>query len=80
MAKKSKKAAVSMTPGRKAYERALENLQSEYEDYVAGNAEDDDFPSKGKQKKVAKQIAKLHNRLLKKSKIEDMDELDEDPE
>lgn len=73
-----KKAPVAMTPGRKAYERALENLLSEYEDYSLGNAEDDDFTTPGKQKKVAKQIAKLHNRLLKKSKIEDIDELDED--
>lgn len=77
---KNKKAAVKMTPGRKAYERALENLQSEYEDYSTGNAEDDDFTTPGKQKKVAKQIAKLHNRLLKKSKIEDIDELDEEVE
>lgn len=79
MAKKPK-AVVKMTPGRKAYERALENLQSEYDDYCEGEAEDADFPTPAKQRQVAKQIAKLHNRLLKKSKIENRDKLDEDPE
>jgi hypothetical protein len=72
-----KKAPVAMTPGRKAYQVALEGLGDSYEDYAEGKAEDDDFTTPGRQKKVAKQIAKLHNRLLKKSKIEDIDELDE---
>lgn len=73
-----KKAPVTMTPGRKAYEVALEGLGEKYEEFSEGNAEDEDFATAGKQKKVAKQIAKLHNRLLKKSKIEDIDELNED--
>lgn len=79
MAKKQK-AAVKMTPGRKAYEVALKDLGVAYEEFSEGNAEDDDFTTPGKQRKVAKQIAKLHNRLLKKSKIEDIDELDEEVE
>ena len=77
MAKKAK-APVAMTPGRKAYQIALDGLGENHESYSEGNAEDDDFTTPGKQKKVAKQIAKLHNRLLKRSKIDDIDELDED--
>lgn len=79
MAKKPK-AVVKMTPGRKAYEVALDAIELRYDDYCAGEADDADFPTPAKQRKVAKQIAKLHNRLLKKSKIENRDELDEDPE
>lgn len=79
MAKKPK-AVVKMTPGRKAYEAALDAIELRYDDYCAGKADDADFPTPAKQRKVAKQIAKLHNRLLKKSKIENRDELDEDPE
>lgn len=73
------KKAVPMTPSKKAYRLALDALSDAYEEFSEGNAEDDDFTSPGKQKKVAAQIAKLHNRLLKKSKL-DGDELDEDPE
>lgn len=78
MAKK-KKPAVKMTPGKKAYQVALKNLKCEHEDYMKGEAPDEDFPTPGKQKKVAKQIAKLHNRLLKKSGL-DNEEIDEDEE
>lgn len=67
------------TPTTKAKMIALDALSAEYEDYSEGNAEDEDFSSAGKQKKVAIQIAKLHNRLAKKWKLEDeVDELDED--
>lgn len=74
---KSKKKDV-LAPGKKAYALALEGLQAEYEDYSTGEAEDEDY-TPGKQKKVAAQIAKLHNRLLKKSGLADIyDELDDE--
>lgn len=74
---KSKKSS-SVTPGQKAYDVVLNAIETEYDEWSEGNAEDDDFTSPGKQKKVAKQLAKHHNRILKKSKLNDRDELDED--
>ena len=81
MAKTSKsKKPAKPTPGKKAYAVVCDAIQAEYEDWAEGNAEDDDFPSPAKQRKVAKQLAKIHNRLLKKIPEENRDELDEDPE
>lgn len=79
---KAKKAAkpAKPTPGKKAYSLLCDALSAEYDDYAAGNAEDDDFPTPAKQRKVAKQLAKLHNRMLKKIPEQNRDELDEDPE
>lgn len=78
MAKKEKiKKPVSLTPAKKAYDLALSGLRASYEEYSNGHATDEDFPSPGKQLRVAKQIAKLHNRLLGKSKLDGID-LDED--
>lgn len=78
MAKKPKKVEVPKpTPAKRAYLVALEGLNGAYESYRAGQVEDDDFPTPGKQKKVAKQIAKMHNRLNKKVAefgIEDLSE------
>lgn len=79
MAKKSKKPA-KPTPGKRAYLILIEGIAGAYATYAAGEAEDDDFPTPGKQKKVAKQLAKQHNRLLKKVPEFNIDELDEDPE
>jgi len=79
MAKKPTKVA-KPTPGSQAYRVVLAAISDKYDDYAAGEAEDDDFTTPGKQKKVAKQLAKHHNRILKKSKLTDIDELDEDPE
>jgi len=79
MAKKPTKVA-KPTPGSQAYRVVLQAISDKYDDYAAGEAEDDDFTTPGKQKKVAKQLAKHHNRILKKSKLSDIDELDEDPE
>lgn len=82
MAKKEKAAKpkkTATTPGSKAYEVALQAIKEAYDEWVAGEAEDDVFTSPGKQRKVAKQLAKQHNRILKKSKL-DGTELDEDPE
>lgn len=73
----AKKKPVALAPAKKAYQVALDGLRESYEDYSTGQAEDDDFPTPGKQKKVAKQIAKLHNRLLGKSKLDGL-ELEED--
>lgn len=66
-----------MTPAKKAYDLALAALRGSYEEYSNGQASDDEFTSPGKQLRVAKQIAKLHNRLLKKSKLDGL-ELEED--
>jgi hypothetical protein len=74
----AKKKAASVTPGQKAYAVVLDAIEGEYDEYAAGEAEDDDFTTPGKQKKVAKQLAKHHNRILKKSKLDDREELDED--
>jgi hypothetical protein len=79
MAKKQK-AAPKPTPGKKAYLVLLESLQAKYQEFAEGNAEDNDFTTPGKQKKVAKQIAKLHNRFIKKVPEFGIEELDEDPE
>jgi hypothetical protein len=76
---KTKKAA-KPTPGKKAYAVICEAIAEQYADYSTGGAEDDDFTTPGKQKKVAKQLAKIHNRLLKKIPEVGLDELDEDPE
>lgn len=78
MAKKEKiKKPVTLTPAKKAYQLALDALAKDYDSYSNGQAIDEDFPSPGKQLRVAKQIAKLHNRLLGKSKLDGID-LDED--
>lgn len=74
---KSKK-PVKPTPGSAAYRVVLEAIGDRYEEYAEGNAEDDDFTTPGKQKKVAKQLAKHHSRILKKSKLSGIDPLDED--
>lgn len=81
MAKKPKKAkkTVSMTPAKTAYQVALDNLYDTHSLYLAGQANDENHTTPGKQRKVAKQIAKLHNRLLKKSGLDGL-ELDEDAE
>lgn len=79
MAKKPKKPA-KPTPGKRAYLITIEGLQGAYKTYAEGQAEDDDFPTPAKQRKVAKQLAKIHNRLLKKVPEHNIDELDEDPE
>lgn len=76
MAKKEK-APVAMTPAKKAYDLALEGLRADYDQYSNGQANDEEFSSPGKQLRVAKQIAKLHNRLLKKSRLDGVD-LEED--
>lgn len=76
MAKKPK-APVSMTPAKKAYAIAIDALKGAHEEYTNGQAIDEDFTTPGKQVRVAKQIAKMHNRLLKKSKLDGL-ELDED--
>lgn len=77
MAKK-KGAAPKPTPGKKAYLLQIDALRADYEAYSEGEAEDDDFPTPAKQKKVAKQLAKMHNRLLKKVAEFNIEELDED--
>lgn len=77
--KKTKKPA-KPTPGKRAYLITIEGIAGAYESYSNGQADDDDFPTPGKQKKVAKQLAKMHNRLLKKVAEFNIDELDEDPE
>lgn len=77
MAKKPKKPA-KPTPGKRAYLITVEGLQGAYKTYAEGQAEDDDFPTPAKQRKVAKQLAKIHNRLLKKVSEFNLDELDED--
>lgn len=80
MAKSKKKAAPAKpTPGKKAYLLQIQGLATDYKMYAAGEAEDDDFPTPAKQRKVAKQLAKMHNRLLKKVAEFNIDELDEDP-
>jgi len=83
MAKPEKKAKKPFkpTPGKKAYAVLCTALQEAYAEYAAGEADDEDFTSPGKQKKVAKQIAKLHNRFASKKAPEfNFEELDEDPE
>lgn len=77
--KKAKKAA-KPTPGKAAYAAACDAIAEKYEEYAEGNAEDDNFTTPGKQRKVAKQLAKIHNRMLKKIPEQNRDDLDEDPE
>lgn len=78
MAKKEKaKKPAKVTPGSKAYQVVLDKIREAHEEWVAGEAEDDDFTTPGRQKKVAKQLAKHHNRILKKSKLDGL-EIDED--
>lgn len=76
MAKPEKKPK-KQTPGSKAYQVLVDAARGLYDEYAAGEADDDDFPSPGKQKKVAKQLAKHHNRLLKKGKLDGI-EIDEE--
>lgn len=79
MAKKPKaKAPPKPTPGKRAYLITIEGIAGAYATYAEGNAEDDEFPTPAKQRKVAKQLAKMHNRLLKKVPEHTIDELDED--
>lgn len=66
------------TPGKKAYILQIEKLRKLYRKYAEGEAEDDDFPTPAKQKKVAKQLANAHNRLLKKVPEFNFEELDAD--
>lgn len=64
------------TPGHKAQLVAMERIAKAYRKYASGEAEDDDFPTPAKQKKVAKQLANVHNRFNKKLPqfgIEDLD-------
>lgn len=77
MAKK-KVDLINITPGQAAYREALAAIKMRHEDWANGNVDDPKFSSPGKQKKVAKQLAKLFNRLLKKSKLEGIEDLDED--
>jgi hypothetical protein len=82
-AKKTKKtkAPVKVTAAKAAYQLALHALHAAHGEYATGMANDELFPTPGKQKKVAKQIAKLHNRLLSKSKLDGLElpeELDVD--
>lgn len=77
MAKKPKKVA-KPTPGKQAYLIICEGITGAYKTYAAGEAEDDQFPTPAKQRKVAKQLAKIHNRLLKKVPEFNLDELDEE--
>jgi len=79
MAKEKKKVAKRVTPGSKAYQVILDAIRNLHGDYADGEADDADFTTPGKQKKVAKQLAKHHNRLLKKSKL-DGTEIDEEGE
>lgn len=76
MAKKPKK-PVAVTPAKKAYQIAIDALAASYEEYSNGTAQDEDFSSPGKQLRVAKQVAKMHNRLLSKSKLDGI-ELEDD--
>lgn len=71
-------AAPTPNPGQKAYLITIEKLTKAYKKYAAGDAEDDDFPTPAKQKKVAKQIANHHNRLLKKVEAWNIEPLDAD--
>lgn len=77
MAKKQAEAP-KPNPGQKAYLITIEKLAKAYKKYAAGDAEDDDFPTPAKQKKVAKQLANHHNRLLKKVPDFGIEELDAD--
>lgn len=74
---KKPKAPVKLTAAKVAYQLALDSLVDAHQLYSTGLANDETFSSPGKQKKVAKQIAKLHNRLLSKSKLDGLG-LDED--
>lgn len=67
-----------MTPGKKAYFIAVQKLAKAHAKYNEGRADDDEFSTPAKQKKVAKQLAKFHNRLLKKLPELKIEELDED--
>lgn len=78
-ADKAKKVA-KPTPGSAAYRAVLKVIEEAHTEYSEGESDDADFTTPGKQRKVAKQIAKHHNRILKKSKLTDIEPLDEDPE
>lgn len=77
MAKKQSEAP-KPTPGQKAQLVAMERIAKAYRKYAAGEAEDDDFPTPAKQKKVAKQLANIHNRFNKKLPQFNIDDLDAD--
>ena len=66
------------TPGKKAYAVACEAIGEKYTEFLDGDSDDADFTTPGKQKKVAKQLAKLHNRLLKKCADAGIEPLDEE--
>ena len=74
------KKVVKPTPGSAAYRAVLGAIAEVHAEYEQGESDNADFTSPGKQRKVAKQIAKQHNRILKKSKLTDIDPLDEDSE
>lgn len=78
MAKKPKAPPPKPTPGKRAYLITIEGIAGAYKSYAEGTAEDDDFPTPAKQRKIAKQLAKMHNRLLKKVAEYKIAELDED--
>ncbi len=79
MAKKPKKpAAAKITPAKMGYLLSIENLREKYDEYASGEAECDHFTTPAKQKKVAVQIAKYHNRLVTKSKLTQFEPLDEE--
>lgn len=83
MAKKTKPAAKprKTTPTIKAYQLVLGAIAEKYEEYSDGEAEDEEYGrSPAKQKKIAKMLAKHHNRILKKSKLTDIEPLDEEVE
>lgn len=82
MAKKDKASKPKKTtPSIKAYRLVLGAIEEKYDEYSDGEADDDEFGrSPAKQKKIAKQLAKHHNRVLKKSKLDDVEPLDEEVE
>lgn len=77
MAKKPAEAP-KPNPGQKAYLLTIKALHKQYRKYAEGEAEDDDYPTPAKQKKVAKQLANHHNRLLKKVPDFGIEELNPD--
>ena len=76
--KSKKKAEVKVTPAKMGYVVAIQALADKYDQYTLGTVEDELFPTPAKQKKVAVQIAKFHNRLVGKSKLTQFELLDED--
>lgn len=73
---KTKKVAKA-TPGSAAYRAVLKAIEETHAEYLEGESDDADFTTPGKQRKVAKQIANHYNRILKKSKLTDLDPIEE---